>query len=79
MLHPETLVGLFAFWRVFVHRRLSKRLSAAAAGEKKHSLLSPVVVGLGIFLGFPTVGAYQDMTSLVSGLEAQARWGTYIE
>jgi spore germination cell wall hydrolase CwlJ-like protein len=52
---------------------------AAAAGGIKRSFVSPLVVGLGIWIGFPTVGAYQDMTSLVSGLEAQTRWNTYVE
>jgi len=56
-----------------------KRL-AAVAGEKKRSLVSPFIIGLGIWIGFPTVAAYQDMTSLVSGLEAPtARWNSYVE
>jgi spore germination cell wall hydrolase CwlJ-like protein len=38
-----------------------------------------VIVGLGIWIGFPTVAAYQDMTSLVSGLEAPTRWNAYVE
>jgi len=80
MHHCKTLVGFrFAFWRVSVHRRLSKRPIIAAAGGKKRSFLSPVVVGLGIWVGFPTVTAYQDMTSLVSGLEAPTRWNAYVE
>jgi len=62
-----------------VHRRVLKRL-VAAAGERKRSFLSPFVIGLGIWVGFPTVVAYQDMTSLVSGLEApNARWNAYVE
>lgn len=62
-----------------MHRRLLKRL-AAVAGEKKRSLVSPFIIGLGIWIGFPTVAAYQDMTSLVSGLEAPtARWNSYVE
>jgi spore germination cell wall hydrolase CwlJ-like protein len=36
-------------------------------------------VGLGLWIGFPTVTALQDMTSLVSGLEAESRWNSYIE
>nr|WP_250889035.1 cell wall hydrolase [Mesorhizobium sp. dw_380] len=56
-----------------------KRL-VAAAGEKKRSFVSPFIIGLGIWIGFPTVAAYQDMTSLVSGLEAPtARWNSYVE
>jgi spore germination cell wall hydrolase CwlJ-like protein len=61
-----------------VHRGLVKRL-AEAAGEKKR-FLSPLVVGLGIWIGFPTVAAYQDMTSLISGLETpKDRWNAVIE
>jgi spore germination cell wall hydrolase CwlJ-like protein len=56
-----------------------KRL-AAAAGEKKRNFVSPLIIGLGIWIGFPTVAAYQDMTSLVSGLESPtARWNSYVE
>ncbi len=62
-----------------MHRRVLKRL-AAVAGEKKRSFLSPLIIGLGIWVGFPTVIAYQDMTSLVSGLEQpNARWNAYVE
>lgn len=62
-----------------MHRRLVKRLVEAAAGDKKR-FLSPLVVGLGIWIGFPTVAAYQDMTSLVSGLESpKQRWNAVIE
>lgn len=62
-----------------MHRRVLKRL-VAAAGERKRGFLGPLVIGLGIWIGFPTVAAYQDMTSLVSGLEASsARWNSYVE
>ncbi len=62
-----------------MHRRVLKRL-VAAAGEKKRSFVSPFILGLGIWIGFPTVAAYQDMTSLVSGLESPtARWNSYVE
>jgi spore germination cell wall hydrolase CwlJ-like protein len=62
-----------------VHRRVLKRL-VAAAGEKKRSFVPPLIIGLGIWIGFPTVAAYQDMTSLVSGLESPtARWNSYVE
>ncbi|MER9232303.1 cell wall hydrolase [Mesorhizobium sp. M0622] len=62
-----------------MHRRVLTRL-IAAAGEKKRSFLSPFIIGLGIWVGFPTVTAYQDMTSLVSGLEAPSvRWNAYVE
>jgi spore germination cell wall hydrolase CwlJ-like protein len=46
----------------------------------RRSLLSPVVIGAGIWLGFPAATAYQDMASLVSGIEdSQARWGAVVE
>ena len=62
-----------------MHRRVLKRL-VAAAGERKRGFLPPFVIGLGIWIGFPTVAAYQDMTSLVSGLEASStRWNSYVE
>lgn len=62
-----------------MHRRVLKRL-AAAAGEKKRSFISPLVIGLGIWIGFPTVLAYQDIGSLISGLEASGtRWNSYVE
>ncbi|ESX18280.1 MULTISPECIES: cell wall hydrolase [unclassified Mesorhizobium] len=62
-----------------MHRRVLKRL-AAAAGEKKRSFVPPLVIGLGIWIGFPTVVAYQDMGSLISGLEASGtRWNSYVE
>jgi spore germination cell wall hydrolase CwlJ-like protein len=57
-----------------------KRLAAAAAGGKKRSFLSPCLIGFGLWIGFPTVAAYQDMTSLVSGLERDGtRWNAVIE
>ena len=53
---------------------------AAAAVAKRRSFLPPLVLGLGIWIGFPSVVAYQDMTSLISGLESpNARWNAYIE
>jgi len=56
-----------------------KRL-VAAAGERRRGFLPPLVIGLGIWIGFPTVAAYQDMTSLVSGLQASGtRWNSYVE
>ncbi len=59
-------------------RLVSRRLSAAV--EFKSSLLSPLVVGVGIWIGFPTVAAYQDMASMVSGIEASsARWNGFVE
>ena len=62
-----------------MHRRLVGGIVAATSLDKR-SVLSPLVVGLGIWLAFPTATAYQDMTSLVSGLATPAaRWSTFIE
>lgn len=62
-----------------MHRRVVKGRFAAAR-EGRRSFLAPAIVGLGIWLGFPTVAAYQDMTSLVSGLEGRnTRWSSYVE
>ncbi|RVD65107.1 cell wall hydrolase, partial [Mesorhizobium sp. M7A.F.Ca.ET.027.03.2.1] len=44
-----------------MHRRVLKRL-VAAAGERRRGFLPPFVIGLGIWIGFPTIVAYQDMT-----------------
>jgi spore germination cell wall hydrolase CwlJ-like protein len=71
--------GAVAFWRVSVHRR-SSTPQLAAASQKKRSLLPPLVIGLGIWIGFPTVAAYQDMRSLISGAEAPgARWNSFVQ
>ncbi|WP_269932081.1 cell wall hydrolase [Aminobacter sp. HY435] len=62
-----------------MHRRVVKRRFAAAR-EGRRSFLAPAIVGLGIWLGFPSATAYQDMTSLVSGLGAPStRWHSYVE
>lgn len=62
-----------------MHRRLVTRRLAAAI-QSKRSFLPPIVIGLGIWIGFPTTTAFQDMRSLVSGAEASnARWGAFVE
>ncbi len=44
------------------------------------TVLPALVVGTGIWLGFPTSVAYQDMASMVSGTEAgSTRWSGYVE
>ena len=79
MHHCASPVGSVAFLESSVHRRVLTRL-VAVAGEKKRSFLSPFIIGLAIWVGFPTVVAYQDMASLVSGLETpNARWNAYVE
>jgi spore germination cell wall hydrolase CwlJ-like protein len=62
-----------------VFRRLVSRRLAVAVSAKA-SFLPPLVIGLGIWIGFPTVAAYQDMASMVSGSEASSsRWNGYVE
>ncbi|RWG65684.1 MAG: hypothetical protein EOQ68_33050, partial [Mesorhizobium sp.] len=62
-----------------MHRRVLTRLVAAAVANKR-SFLPPLVLGLGFWVGFPSVVAYQDMASLVSGLESPShRWNAYVE
>ncbi|MEW9837642.1 cell wall hydrolase [Mesorhizobium marinum] len=62
-----------------MHRRLVTRLVAATSRDKR-SFLSPLIIGLGIWIAFPTVAAYQDMASLVSGVEGEsARWNAFVE
>lgn len=52
----------------------------AVTSRDKRSFLSPFIIGIGIWLGFPTVAAYQDMASMVSGIEAQTtRWNAVVE
>ncbi|WP_394890708.1 cell wall hydrolase [Mesorhizobium sp. AaZ16] len=65
-----------------MHRRLVMQRLAAAI-QSKRSFLPPFIIGLGIWIGFPTPAAFQDMRSLVSGAEASnasnARWGAFVE
>ncbi len=62
-----------------MYRRLVMRLLAVTSRDKR-SFLSPAIIGLGIWIGFPTVAAYQDMASLVSGVEgARTRWSAFVE
>ncbi len=60
-------------------RRVGLRhLSAARRNER--SFLPALVLGLGIWIGFPTVAAFQDMQSFVSGAETSgARWNAFVE
>ncbi|WP_336057699.1 cell wall hydrolase [Nitratireductor sp. CH_MIT9313-5] len=44
------------------------------------SRLAPLLLGLGIWAGFPTVAAYQDMASMIGGQErAGPRWSAVVE
>ena len=46
--------------------------------DGKRSLLTPILFGAALWLGFPTIGAQQDMTSLIVNASGQ-RWNTYVE
>jgi spore germination cell wall hydrolase CwlJ-like protein len=51
-----------------------------AARRNGRSSIPVIIVGLGIWIGFPTVAAFQDMQSLVSGSEgSNARWNSFVE
>jgi len=44
------------------------------------NLISPFIVGMALWLGFPTIAAQQDMSSLITGGDSGgARWGAFVE
>lgn len=48
--------------------------------NRASALITPAVLGLGIWAGFPTATAYQDMGSLISGTESgDTRWNTFVQ
>jgi spore germination cell wall hydrolase CwlJ-like protein len=52
----------------------------SAARRHERSFFPSIVIGFGLWLGFPTVAAYQDMQSFVSGSESGgARWASFVE
>lgn len=60
-----------------LRRKVSVRRSPLAGNR---NLTSPIIVGLALWLGFPTIAAQQDMTSLISGGDSGgARWGAFVE
>ena len=51
-----------------------------SAPREQRSFLAPVILGICLWLSFPTGTAFQDMTSLVSGSEAATqRWSAVVE
>lgn len=59
-------------------RRQVMRWRDIADRLRSHS--TPLILGLSLWVGFPTVAAYQDITSMVSGSESTAdRWGAFVE
>ncbi|HVW57992.1 MAG TPA: cell wall hydrolase [Rhizobiaceae bacterium] len=51
----------------------------ARPGARERSFVAPLAFGLAMWIGFPTHVARQDIASLVAGLDAPARWDTYVE
>ncbi len=61
-----------------MHRVVLMRRRAVSG--PRNSYLAPIVLGLAMWVGFPNAIAYQDMASLVSGLEGPGpRWGNVVE
>ncbi|MER2534398.1 MAG: cell wall hydrolase [Rhizobiaceae bacterium] len=61
-------------------RLVRRRVAAAATCRDLRAYLPSVIVGLGMWIGFPTAVSLQDMASLVAGNEgAGARWNAYVE
>jgi len=58
-------------------RRMMRQWTAP---RQKRSFLAPFVIGIAMWLGFPTGAGFQDMTSLVAGSEAATpRWSAVVE
>jgi spore germination cell wall hydrolase CwlJ-like protein len=48
--------------------------------RSRRSFAAPLLIGAAVFLSFPTVTAFQDMTSLISGAEAGTpRWHAFLK
>lgn len=64
-----------------LRRQLLRRfIRRADKGLPLRPLAAPLVIGLGMAVGFPTQLAYQDMVSFVSGTQnPDQRWGAFVE
>lgn len=59
-------------------RRQVLRWREIVGGMRSHA--APIALGLCLWIGFPTAGAYSDIASFVSGIETgEQRWSSYIE
>jgi len=59
--------------------RRTGKTPRVADGEHR-SFLAPAIVALGMWVGFPSVIAHQDMAGLISGEESGgARWAAFVE
>lgn len=73
-----TMFGFLEFRSVSVRRRAVMRQWSAP--REQRSFLAPAIIGVCLWLSFPTGTAFQDMTSLVAGAEAAAgRWSAVVE
>lgn len=71
-------VAGFAIWNGLLDFR--DWTAVALSGRRRLSLPAPMVIGLAIWVGFPTQTARQDIVGLISGLDSSApRWSAYIE
>ena len=57
-----------------------RALRSLRTNQTGKSYTAPLLIGAALYLFSPTVTAYQDMTSLLSGSESgQGRWSSYLE
>lgn len=68
-------------WGIGVRFYQLLRASISRCNDRANRKYSgPILIGAAIYLLSPTVVAYQDMTSLLSGSESgQGRWASYLE
>lgn len=60
--------------------RPRKVMRQLPAPRIERSFLAPLIIGLGIWIGFPTGLAMQDITSMVAGVDSSGhRWSTVVE
>ena len=63
-----------------VERLLPYFVRLRATADRNRALLAPLAVGLCLTVASPTATAYQDMRSMISGLETGSdRWTTFVE
>jgi spore germination cell wall hydrolase CwlJ-like protein len=59
---------------------VSRRKGQPYLKQANRKYIGPVLIGAALYLLSPTITAYQDMTSLLSGSESgQGRWSSYLE
>ena len=58
---------------------LTEFLRRRAVADGMRALAAPALLGLGLWIGFPTQAAYQDIASYVLSMDAEQRWGAFVE